>query len=181
MSKYMSNCKPSGEITLDVSGMGDYYLLNIYEAVRDFADGGGGANDSALEAVEDWLISELPAMISDAEADAAGARRANDNKAEKEANGRANKMREVLEEIDARRSSPIADAVRDYLGNAANDVEIHIFENGAKFIDSANGDYWRGMFRAAADLAAVKIAPDVPEAENWEIVKAIFNHYGLPY
>ena len=175
----MSSRKPSSEITIDVSGMGDHCLLGIYEAVRDLAGDDGGTNDDALKALEDWLIYKFPVIISDIEADMATLI---DPEGKKEALARVSRMCGALEEIDARRRSPIADAVSDYLGNAASDVEIGIFTDGAQFYYAGGGgDYWRGMFRAAAELAAAKIAPDVPGAESREIVKAIYDHYGLPY
>lgn len=180
MSKYMSNRKPSSEITLDVSGMGDCYLLSIYEAARDFADGDGGTNDRALDAIGDWLLYEGPWLIKDMEAEAAA--EGNPEYRQQMLDG-ANKMRSALAEIEAMRSNPIADAVSDYFSNPANEAERDILEANAGNIreDGRVNLFASGQFSAVANLAALKIAPEAPGAEIYEVKEAIYKYFGEAY
>lgn len=177
----MKNCT----ITIDVTGLGYTYLLQLDAMLSDFID--DGDNQTAIDTLHDWIYEEAPGFIEDA--------RANGDKLAEDL------LQDIIDAQEApapaETEDPEADDTDDagdvfdrlvaaWRANPANEnIDALLEANGIDTENEPGNLYRAGVFNGLAEAASwmiyATITPEDDADDIHAITEAVYKAYGVAW
>lgn len=183
----MKNCT----ITIDVTGLGYTYLLQLDAMISDFIE--DGDNQTAIDTLHDWIYEEAPEFIKDARAngdklaedllqDIIDAHEAPAHLPEDQA-----APARICQTIDADDAGDVFDRlVAAWRANPANENIDDLLEANGLDTENEPGNLYRaGVFEGLAEAAAwmiyATITPEDDADDIHAITDAVYKAYGVAF